>query len=96
MRVFYTSPYGIGIRDIIDHGLRSDKGLQSADSLAVWWFTLHLVCLFSPELHKRNYEQNKRSKSSAFSESISQSMYGGPKTDHHFHHSFHQSTMVDK
>ena len=59
MRVFYTSPYGIGMRDIISHGLRSDKGLQSADCLAVWWFTLHLVCLFSPELYKRNYEQNK-------------------------------------
>ena len=60
MRVFYTSPYGIGMRDIIGHGLRSDKGLQSADSLAVWWFTLHLVCLFSPELYKRNHEQNKK------------------------------------
>lgn len=59
MRVFYTSPYGIGMRDIIGHGLRSDKGLQSADCLAVWWFTLHLVCLFSPELHKRNYEQKQ-------------------------------------
>ena len=59
MRVFYTSPYGIGMRDIIGHGLRSDKGLQNADCLAVWWFTLHLVCLFSPELHKRNYEQKK-------------------------------------
>ena len=59
MRVFYTSPYGIGMRDIISHGLRSDKGLQSADCLAVWWFTLHLICLFSPELYKRNYEQKK-------------------------------------
>ena len=59
MRVFYTSPYGIGMRDIIGHGLRSDKGLQNADCLAVWWFTLHLVCLFSPELYKRNYEQKK-------------------------------------
>ena len=59
MRVFYTSPYGIGMRDIVGHGLRSDKGLQSADCLAVWWFTLHLVCLFSPELYKRNYEQKK-------------------------------------
>ena len=57
MRVFYTSPYGIGMRDIVGHGLRSDKGLQNADCLAVWWFTLHLVCLFSPELYKRNYEQ---------------------------------------
>ena len=59
MRVFYTSPYGIGMRDIIGHGLRSDKGLQSADCLAVWWFTLHLVCLFSPELYKKNYEQKQ-------------------------------------
>lgn len=59
MRVFYTSPYGIGMRDIVGHGLRSDKGLQSADCLAVWWFTLHLVCLFSPELYKRNYAQRK-------------------------------------
>lgn len=59
MRVFYTSPYGIGMRDIVGHGLRSDKGLQSADCLAVWWFTLHLVCLFSPKLYKRNYEQKK-------------------------------------
>lgn len=59
MRVFYTSPYGIGMRDIIGHGLRSDKGLQSAECLAVWWFTLHLVCLFSPELYKRNYEQKQ-------------------------------------
>ena len=50
------SPYGIGMRDIIGHGLRSDKGLQSDDSLAVWWFTLHLVCLFIPELYKRNHE----------------------------------------
>ena len=57
MRVFYISPYGIGMRDIIGHGLRSDKGLQNADSLAVWWFTLYLVCLFSPELRKRYDEQ---------------------------------------
>ena len=57
MRVFYTSDYGIGMRDIIGHGLRSDKALQSSDSLATWWFTLRLVCLFSFELHKRIHEQ---------------------------------------
>lgn len=57
MRVFYTSDYGIGMRDIIGHGLRSDKALQSSNSLATWWFTLRLVCLFSFELHKRLHEQ---------------------------------------
>lgn len=57
MRVFYTSDYGIGMRNIIGHGLRSDKALQSSDSLATWWFTLHLVCLFSFELHKRIHDQ---------------------------------------
>lgn len=57
MRVFYTSHYGIGMRDIISHGLRSDKALQKADCLATWWFTLRLVCQFSFELHKRIHEQ---------------------------------------
>ena len=57
LRVFFTSDYGIGMRDIIGHGLRSDKALQSPDCLATWWFTLRLVCLFSFELRKRIYDQ---------------------------------------
>ena len=57
MRVFFTSDYGIGMRDIIGHGLRSDKALQSPDCLATWWFTLRLVCQFSFELHKRVHDQ---------------------------------------
>ena len=61
MRVFYTSDYGIGMRNIIGHGLRSDKALQSPDCLATWWFTLRLVCLFSFELHKRIHDQKANS-----------------------------------
>ena len=47
MRLFYTSKYGFGMRNTISHGLDSDGELNSAGSLAVWWFTLHLCCIFS-------------------------------------------------
>lgn len=55
MRVFYTSAYGIGMRNDSGHGLLSDRGLQSDNSLAVWWFTLRLCCMFSRELHVLNH-----------------------------------------
>lgn len=49
LKLFYTSSYGFGMRDIIAHGLESDSDLNSQDALAVWWFTLRVCCMFSPK-----------------------------------------------
>lgn len=49
LKVFFTSPYGYGMRNEICHGLLSDDELNSNNSLAVWWFTLYLCCIFSPK-----------------------------------------------
>lgn len=53
MRVFYSSVYGFGMRDAIAHSFLSDDELQSANSIAVWAFTLYLCCYFSPEMWRR-------------------------------------------
>ncbi len=47
IRVFFTSEYGIGMRNNNAHGLLADTQLQSDNSIAVWWFTLRLCCMFS-------------------------------------------------
>ena len=63
LRLFYTSEYGFGMRNIIGHGLRSDAELQASSSLATWWFTLKICCMYSPELVKRlNKQIEERSK----------------------------------
>ena len=56
LRLFYTSDYGFGMRNAVCHGLYSDKELNSYRSLAVWWFTLHICCMYSSKLHERMYE----------------------------------------
>ena len=50
LKVFYTSDYGFGMRNTVVHGLVSDAELNSFRSLIVWWFTLHICCIFSPAL----------------------------------------------
>ena len=57
-KVFYTSEYGFGMRNIIGHGLASDAELSSYHGLIVWWFTLRMCCIYSPELIKRISEQS--------------------------------------
>lgn len=57
-KVFYTSEYGFGMRNIIGHGLASDAELSSYQGLIVWWFTLRMCCIYSPELIKRISEQS--------------------------------------
>ena len=52
-KVFYTSEYGFGMRNIVGHGLASDSELSSFHGLIVWWFTLRMCCIYSPELIKR-------------------------------------------
>ncbi len=56
-KVFLTSAFGFGMRDMSGHGLYSDAALQSLDGIAVWWYVLHICCLYSAELQKRLYEQ---------------------------------------
>ena len=41
------------------HGLYSDKELQTAQSLAVWWFSLHICCMYSTKLKERLLSQTK-------------------------------------
>ena len=62
LKLFYTSDYGFGMRGIVGHGLRSDNELQSSLSLAVWWFTLKMCCMFAPELEYTVYSQVKDAK----------------------------------
>lgn len=57
-KVFYTSEYGFGMRNIVGHGLASDAELSSCQGLIVWWFTLRMCCIYSPELVKRISEQS--------------------------------------
>ena len=57
VRVFYTGKNGFNMRNNVCHGLYSDAELQSISSLATWWFTLYLCCLFCPELYRRLNEQ---------------------------------------
>lgn len=59
LQLFFTSVYGFGMRNIVAHGLESDEELQSLSSLAVWWYTLHLCCIYCPELYKRVREVQK-------------------------------------
>lgn len=60
LKLFYTSEHGFGMRNIIGHGLKSDEDLQTASSLAVWWFTLKICCMYSPKLFGRLKEQTKK------------------------------------
>lgn len=53
LRVFYTSEYGIGMRNLVCHGLLSDDEMQSARCLATWWFTFRLCCQYSRKFQKR-------------------------------------------
>lgn len=57
LKLFYTSEYGFGMRNIVGHGLNSDKELQSSASLATWWFTLKICCMYSNELAMRLNKQ---------------------------------------
>lgn len=60
MRLFYSSQYGIGMRDQIGHGLLCDHEIiASWQSLATWWFTLRLCCVCSPELRKNLIKASK-------------------------------------
>lgn len=59
LKVFYTSTYGFGMRNIISHGLMSDDELSSCQGLIVWWFTLRICCDYSIELIRRLSMQNK-------------------------------------
>ena len=47
LRLFYTSPYGYGMRNEVGHGLLSDNELNSGLGLMVWWFTLKLCCMYA-------------------------------------------------
>jgi len=58
LKLFFTSDYGYGMRNIISHGLNSDREIQSAHCLAVWWFVLHICCIFSSTLYKRLLEEH--------------------------------------
>ena len=57
LKLFYLSEYGFGMRNIVGHGLNSDKELQSSASLATWWFTLKICCMYSSELTIRLNQQ---------------------------------------
>lgn len=57
LRVFFTSDYGFGMRNMVGHGLFSDRELQSSQCLAVWWFVLRLCCEYSGELRTRLVKQ---------------------------------------
>ena len=59
LRVFYTSEYGIGLRNNNAHGLLGDGQLQSDISIATWWFTLRLCCMFSNRCLKHRLEKTK-------------------------------------
>ena len=63
LKVFYTSTYGLGMRNQSGHGLESDSGLQSPAGLASWWFALHLCCIFSGEMSKRLLKQHENENS---------------------------------
>ena len=58
IRLFYTIVYQFGMRNEVCHRLRFDSELQFDNYLAVWWFTLHILSMFSPLLHKRLSKQN--------------------------------------
>lgn len=65
MRLFYTSKYGFGMRNMISHGLDSDNELNSTHSLAVWWFTLYLCCILSYDHYKWMVESSQKDSSKA-------------------------------
>ena len=50
---------GLVCRNAVCHGLYSDKELQTAQSLAVWWFSLHICCMYSTKLKERLLSQTK-------------------------------------
>lgn len=60
LRLFYTSPYGYGMRNEVSHGLLSDKELNSGLGLMVWWFTLKPCCVYALPYHE--YYLNKANK----------------------------------
>lgn len=60
LRVFYTSEYGIGLRNNNAHGLLGDGQLQSDISIATWWFTLRLCCMFSHSFLKHRLEKTQK------------------------------------
>ena len=45
MRVFFTSEYGIGMRNMVCHGLLADDEYEEIDSILVWGFVLFLCCI---------------------------------------------------
>ena len=59
LKVFFTSDYGFGMRNIVGHGLLSDRELQSSHCLAVWWFVLRMCCEYSGKLCTRLAEQQQ-------------------------------------
>ena len=62
LRVLFVSSYGIGMRNLVAHGLLSDNDFNSTNAMAVWWYTLKLCCDFSGGFIKRlneSYESLK-------------------------------------
>lgn len=55
LRLFYTSPYGYGMRNELCHGFLSDEELNSSLGFIVWYFTLRLCCIFSPQYLRLGY-----------------------------------------
>ena len=55
LRLFYTSPYGYGMRNELCHGFLSDEELNSSLGFIVWYFTLRLCCIFSPQCLRLGY-----------------------------------------
>ena len=59
LRVIFVSSYGIGMRNLMAHGLLSDDELNSTNAMTVWWYTLKLCCDFSGGFIKRLNEQSE-------------------------------------
>lgn len=58
LKVFYTSDFGFGMRNMVSHGLMSDAELSSFQGLVVWWFTLYVCCIYSYELRIRLFRES--------------------------------------
>lgn len=59
LRVIFVSSYGIGIRNLMAHGLLIDDEFNSTNAMTVWWYTLKLSCDFSGGFIKRLNEQSE-------------------------------------
>lgn len=57
LKLFFTSDFGFGMRNIVSHGLYSDNELCLPSGIAVWWFAFHICCMFSPKLAERIHLQ---------------------------------------